>query len=226
MRASHLSFMRTNVKDPEKLIAGDPTLGVQRYAEYGISGRGVLLDIGAYLEATGHPIDYSTNRTLPASLLAQVAEHQKVELESGDILLLRFGWVGNYLKRQQAGLLQDGAPLLSVGLETNHETAAWFWDHQIAMAAADNVALEAWPPNNSAITTQAETTGELAESSHTGMLHRLLIPMLGLAIGELWNLDALAADCHADQRYEVMVVANPLRLTGGVGSTANAVALK
>lgn len=222
----HPDFGFYNGMDPQKLIAGDPTLGVQRYAEYGISGRGVLLDIGAYLEKTGDPLDYSYNRALPVSVLDKVAEHQDVQLEAGDILLLRFGWVGDYLKRQEAGLLKDGEPLLSVGFEANQETAAWFWDHQIAMAAADNVALEAWPPNNSAITTKAEETGELALSSHTGMLHRLLIPMLGLAIGELWNLDALAADCHADHRYEVMVVANPLRLPGGVGSTANAVALK
>lgn len=32
-------------------------------------------------------------------------------------------------------------------------------------------------------------------SSHTGMLHRILIPLMGLTIGELGDLDALANAC-------------------------------
>ncbi len=57
------------------------------------------------------------------------------------------------------------------------------------------------------------------------MLHRILIPLLGLTIGELWDLDAVAAACRRRRRHDVFVTAQPLNLLGGVGSPANAVAI-
>ncbi|TDL33407.1 cyclase family protein [Arthrobacter nitrophenolicus] len=220
-----------NGADPAKLVSGDPTLGIQRYAEHGVAGRGLLLDVGRYLEQVGDPIDFSKARSIPARVLDETARHQGVEVEPGDLLLLRFGWLGNRLGqiRKDAGTGADSfsdMPLVSVGLEQSHDTAAWLWNHRVALAAADNVALEVWPAAASQLSVHADTKGKLAPSSHTGMLHRILIPMLGLAIGELWQLDELAEACHADGRYDCMVVAAPLRLPGGVGSPSNAVAIR
>lgn len=220
-----------NGAEPGKLVAGDPTLGIQRYAEHGVAGRALLLDVGRYLEHIGDPIDFSKARSIPAGVLDDTARHQGVEVESGDIVLLRFGWLGHRVSqiRQDAETGADSfsdVPLVSVGLEQSHETAAWLWDHRVALAAADNLALEVWPAAASQLTVHADTLGELAPSSHTGMLHRILIPLLGLAIGELWQLDELAEACHADGRYDCMVVAAPLRLPGGVGSPSNAVAIR
>jgi hypothetical protein len=42
----------------------------------------------------------------------------------------------------------------------------------------------------------------------------------------LWDLEALAADCATTGVYDCMIVAKPLNLVGGVGSPANAVAIK
>jgi kynurenine formamidase len=42
----------------------------------------------------------------------------------------------------------------------------------------------------------------------------------------LWNLEKLAEKCAADGRYEFMVTVKPLNLVGGVGSPANAIAIK
>jgi hypothetical protein len=47
-----------------------------------------------------------------------------------------------------------------------------------------------------------------------------------MAIGELWDLSRLAADCGADGRYEAFLVSAPLNKTGGIGSPPNAIALK
>ena len=58
------------------------------------------------------------------------------------------------------------------------------------------------------------------------MLHRQMIALLGLAIGELWKLDALAEDCAADGVYEMLLTAKPLNVLGGVGSPPNALAIK
>ena len=58
------------------------------------------------------------------------------------------------------------------------------------------------------------------------MMHPYLIALLGFVLGELWNLEALADDCDADKVYDFMVTAKPLILRSGVGSPANAVAIK
>jgi hypothetical protein len=52
-----------------------------------------------------------------------------------------------------------------------------------------------------------------------------LISLLGLTLGELWQLDELADVCAAEGRYSFMLSAPPLNLRGGVGSPANAYAV-
>lgn len=196
-------------------------LGIQHVAERGIVGRGVLIDVGAYRDAQGRPIDDGRSEQIDVGELDATLEWQGATLEPGDIALIRFGW----LERMRRISREAGDPLTSAGLAHSERTAAWLWDKRIAMVAADNVALEAWPVRDSEIVTDAETRGTLAPSSHTGMLHRILIPLLGLTIGELWDLDALAAACHRERRYDVFLVAEPLNIRGGVGSPANAVAI-
>jgi kynurenine formamidase len=207
--------------DGAEITAETDVLGIQRVAERGIVGRGVLIDVGAYRAAQGRPIDDARSEQIEVTDLDATLAWQGATLEPGDIALIRFGW----LERMRSAPRAPGAPLTSAGLAHSERTAAWLWDKQVAVAAADNVALEAWPVRDSEIVTRAEAEGTLAPSSHTGMLHRILIPLLGLTIGELWDLDALAAACHREQRYDVFVVAEPLNLRGGVGSPANAIAI-
>jgi hypothetical protein len=59
-----------------------------------------------------------------------------------------------------------------------------------------------------------------------GFLHRMLIGQFGLAVGELWWLDDLARACRGDGRFEVFLTAAPTNVTGGIGSSANALAIK
>ena len=42
----------------------------------------------------------------------------------------------------------------------------------------------------------------------------------------MWDLDALADDCARDGVYECLLVSSPLNLYQGVGSPANALAIK
>jgi kynurenine formamidase len=126
-----------------------------------------------------------------------------VTLEDGDVFILRTGY---------GALVADprsrSRPRSWPGLEPSEAMARYLWDHHCAAVVADNPAVE-WAP------------GDPAE-----FLHRRLIPMLGLALGELFYLEELAADCAADGRYTCMFVAVPLNLPGGVGSPANAIAIK
>jgi hypothetical protein len=54
----------------------------------------------------------------------------------------------------------------------------------------------------------------------------MLIGQFGMALGELWWLRDLAGDCAADGIYEMFLVSAPLNAPGGIGSPANAVAIK
>lgn len=210
-----------NDADPGGLVAGQPDLGIQAVAQRGIAGRGLLIDVGAYREAVGRPIDQTRNEQIPVEDLDATLEWQGSSIRPGDIIMIRTGWLRHV---RQASARLDGV-LRSPGLRQSEDTAAWLWDHQVAVAASDNIALEAWPPTDSELTVDAELTGSMPKSSHSGMLHRILIPLLGLTIGELWALDELATACILRRRYDVFLTAQPLNLLGGVGSPANAMAI-
>jgi hypothetical protein len=57
------------------------------------------------------------------------------------------------------------------------------------------------------------------------MLHTVL-PMLGLSIGEFFDSDALAQDCAAAGDWTCLITSAPMQLTGGVGTPANALAIR
>jgi len=213
---------------PDAAIAeGSPRLGINRFAERGIVGRGVVIDIERYLAQRGDRLDYRSAQPIPTALIDAAATAQGVAFRPGDILLLRTGWMRMYFAEMSPEERRDfPRNMRTPGLRQGHDTLAWLWDHQFALCAADNVALECMPP-------VAETpfAAELAGApgmypGHVGMMHPYLIALLGLAIGELWSLDALAEDCARDGVWECLVTVKPLNLTGGVGSPANALAVK
>ena len=83
-------------------------------------------------------------------------------------------------------------------------------DHRLAAVGTDCPAVEPWP----------------WDFSDEGALHYRTLCLLGLPIGEQFNLEELAADCAADNRYEFMLVSAPMNLEGGIASPPNAVAIK
>ena len=104
----------------------------------------------------------------------------------------------------------------------------WLWDHQVSVIAADNLGVEA-SPRHREVDRDFELPGQQVPAKgvdHNGMLHRPLIPLLGMPMGELWALDELAADCAADGVYEFLLVCKPLNVLGGAGSPPNATAVK
>lgn len=84
----------------------------------------------------------------------------------------------------------------------------FLWDHRLAGVAADSVTAEVWP---------------LSEGQCS--LH-LAIARMGLVLGEMFDLDALAEDAATTGGYEYFVVSSPLNVRGGVGSPANAMAIR
>ena len=57
-------------------------------------------------------------------------------------------------------------------------------------------------------------------------VHAVGIVHMGLLIGEIFDLEALADDCERDGTYEFFFSAPPLPFTGAVGSPINPLAVK
>jgi kynurenine formamidase len=87
--------------------------------------------------------------------------------------------------------------------------ARFLWDSGAAAVAADNPTVEVAPGDH-----------------RIGSLHRRLIPMLGFAVSELLDLERLADLSAADGRWDFLFVASPLNMPGGIGSPANALAIR
>jgi kynurenine formamidase len=188
----------------------------------------VLIDVDRHLRAQGSPLDHDRGDAIPLSAIVETADTQGVEFRPGDLLMIRTGWVHHHLHErtpeQRAAAVRE---LNSTGLEPSHEMAAWLWDNRFSVIGTDNVAVEVWPARaDSPFRTTAERHGDEALTSHSGLMHRILIPLLGMALGELWALDELAKRCASDGRWDCLVVAKPLNLTGGVGSPLNGLAIR
>jgi hypothetical protein len=190
--------------------AGDPRaaeLGIDALVRHGVVARGVLLDVAAHLDAAGADFDPLTQRPITAAELRAVAGSQGTRWHPGDLLIVRTGWLAAYLGA--AGVAaRDRGTTSGIGLHAGPDMARLLWDEGFCAVVADNPAVEALP-------------GDPA----VGSLHRRLIAGLGMPLGELWDLEELAAACATAGRYEFCVVSVPLHVPGGVGSPCNAVAI-
>ena len=90
-------------------------------------------------------------------------------------------------------------------------TATWLHERQIAAVATDTWGMEVRP-------------NEIPNTYQP--LHQVLIPNMGLLVGEIFDLDGLAEDCARDGVYEFQFVAPPLPVTGAVGTPVNPLAIK
>ncbi|MEH0108858.1 cyclase family protein [Tersicoccus sp. MR15.9] len=210
----------------ERITADGPDLGIQLVAEHGVVTRGVLLDLPRYFADRGERLDVTTNQPITVADLRGAAARQQVDLRRGDVLLMHTGWAEDYLgltpEQQDHRRRHWGSP----GIEQSTAMLEFLWDTGIAMLASDNAGVEAFPVDpDSGFVDPAEPPAERGPS-HNGMLHRPLIALLGLYLGELWRLHELADACAADGRYDVLLTAKPLAVVGGVGSPPNAMAIR
>ena len=213
---------------PEQISEKTGYLGIHHIAQRGVVGRGVLLDVARFMAGRGTPLSPHRNDRITANILDATAAHQGVEVGLGDIVLIRTGWAGYYTSLSEAERAEYNKARRCAGLAQEAETVRWLWDHQVSVVAADNLGVEASPRNR-----DTDRDFELPDQEvpakgvdHNGMLHRPLIPLLGMPMGELWALDELAADCADDRIYEFLLVCKPLNIIGGVGSPPNATAVK
>jgi kynurenine formamidase len=175
---------------------GATRLGIEQMDKRGVISRGVLLDVP---RARGED-RLADGSVIEPEELEEVAARQGVSVGSGDVVLIRTGAVEAFL---------DGGRVGTAGL--SWRCAAWLHERDVAAVAADNVAVESLKFGD----------GHIALP-----MHLLCLREMGMMLGELWNMAALAADCTSDGIYEFQLCAPPLRVTGGVGSPLNPLAVK
>ncbi|KQP74397.1 cyclase [Microbacterium sp. Leaf288] len=183
---------------------GDLVTGIEHAASVIVS-RGVLIDVGRHLAPdTGELADgYAiTVADIEATIAAQGASSR---VGRGDIVLVR---TGQYARTRRDGWGEyAGGPAPGLSLTT----AGWLHRTEIAAIATDTWGFEVRPNEFDAPAFQP--------------LHQVVIPNMGLTIGEMWNLDALADACAARGRWDFLLSAAPLPITGAVGSPINPVAI-
>jgi len=194
-----------NGRPAEQVVTslGDGVTGIETVADL-VAGRGVLLDVG---RAVGH------DGELPDGL-AITEEHLEVTISAqgptsavgrGDIVLVRTGQLTRARRDGWGDYAGGPAPGLSF------TTADWLHRTEIAAIATDTWGFEVRP-------------NEFDPAFQP--LHQIAIPHIGLFIGEMWDLDALAEACVADGLYDFFLTAAPLKVTGAVGAPVNPVAVR
>ena len=188
---------------------------IDHWARRGIAGRAVLLDVEHAYNASGRSYTHGTAHPITVDDLERARKLAKITYQPGDVVLMHTGFLAWY-RTQSAEARVAMAPrtaLQAIGIERSEAMARYLWDSHACALAGDNPGIEVWPGDPNA-------TGPFA------FLHHVLIGQFGLALGELWELGALAADCARDGVYEMFFTAAPLNVPGGIGSPANALAIK
>ena len=189
----------------------------------------MLADVARWRAAQGRPIHGGLTEIITPDDLLQTLAAQGSVVETGDILLVRTGWLPFYRTLDPADRGTYAASPLFVGLEASEAMAACLWDLHVSCLGCDNPAVESWPPPMYAMSDE-ERTAQLADSADPAVaaglfLHLVLLPLLGLPLGELFDLESLADECDRTRNYDFMVTSAPLNLLHGVATPPNILAI-
>ncbi len=113
----------------------------------GVCGRAVLLDWASWADKQGKKYNPVAREEIPISDLEAVAKAQGVTFKTGDILLIRSGfvkWHNNATDEERKAGTKDASNY--IGVVANEESFKWHWNHHFSAVGGDTVAYEAWPP--------------------------------------------------------------------------------
>lgn len=172
-------------------------------AERGVAGRGVLIDV-ARARGKDH---LERGEAISLDDLLEAAEQQGTWIGKHDVLLVRTGWIGSYYTQPAEEFYRDWN---EPGLVYSPELVEWFQTTEIPNLVTDTIANEL----------------SFYDSGLQLPLHCALMRNLGVAMTELCQLDPLAEACAADQRWEFLYTAAPLKVAGGSGAPVNPVVIR
>lgn len=177
---------------------GAAKLGIEHFGP--VVGRGMLLDI-ARLKGVDH---FEDNYAVTGTDLDEAAAAAGLTVEPGDVVLVRTGHM-HFLRIGEKDRYRTTSP----GLST--KSIEWFRDHDVAAVATDTFVLEVMPCEDPAVMLP---------------VHMIQLRDMGLAQGQIWHLDDLAADCASDGQFDFLLSATPIPLTGSTGGIVAPTAVK
>lgn len=165
-------------------------------AKDGIVTRGVLLDIPASLGRRWlDPDEYITEADLDAA-----AEWAGLDVGAGDVVLVRSGLGA----REAASGVED------IKRRAGLSPACVRWLHRWDVAVYGGDCFERLP---------------LPYTEYPWAFHQIAQASVGLILLDNVDLEALAAVCAEESRWEFLFIVSPLRLPGGTGSAVNPLAV-
>jgi len=187
---------------------------IEHWARHGLAGRAVLLDVERAMRDAGRSYDPGGSSPISVADLELARRQAGVEFAAGDIILLHTGFAAWYVQQARQVKNRLHGNVTAPGIEHTEAVCEYLWNSHAAAIASDTYGVEVFPADAS------------PQAHPFGFLHNMLIGQLGMALGELWWLSDLAGDCAADGVYEMFGVSTPMNAPGGIGSPANAVAIK
>jgi kynurenine formamidase len=182
---------------------GSTVLGVEHVKA--LVGRGVLLDIPGS-KGLGRLPD---NHEVTGADLDAAAEWAGVEIQPGDIVLIRTGRMQYYLEGSaQTYTMGEAGTADSPG--PGVDAVRWFRRHDVAAAATDTYMFEVFPPS--------DWDNALA-------VHCLAIVDMGFTQGQNWHLEELAEVCNEYGRHTFFLNATPEPFVGATGAPVVPVAV-
>ncbi len=172
-------------------------------AERGVIGHGVLVDMARHYGKDS----LERGESFSHIDLQEAARAQGIDIQPRDIIVIRTGWLGRYYRTTPEDFYADWN---EPGLTWSPELVEWFQRMEIPNLVTDLVANE---------TTWHESGVELP-------LHNALMRNLGIAFTEIVWLDDLAAACAADNRWDFLYTAAPLKVHGASGAPVNPIAIR
>ncbi len=185
--------------------------GIDVVARRGITARGVLVDVARFVaDGADDPLPFDHRITVDEATRCLAA--QGTEVRPGDVVCFRTGFVERLLALDP----DAGAALMTREFLYDHgnpgiEPAFAHLAHEQRWTAiaADNFGVEVSP------------MADMARSLHVAALRNL-----GMPLGEFFVFDELSTACARDGRYSFLFVSVPLRIPGGAGSPADAMAVR
>jgi kynurenine formamidase len=154
--------------------------------------RGVLLDIPQSQNVDVLPHDFG----ISGNEMQKAAQHEGVEIQEGDVVLIRTGWMKFWNNRQKYLSLENGVPGVI------EDGAKFLAEKKISFAGSDTTAFDKVPP-------------------HFLPCHVILLVENGIQIMEMLNLEELSKDSI----YTFLFIALPLKIRGGAGSPIRPIAI-
>lgn len=177
------------------------TTGANRLAvtafKNGIFTRGILLDMAHH---KGVPYLDTSVAILPSDLDAW-EKKAGVQVSSGDVVFLR---TGRWARRAAKGPWDAAAN--SAGFHAS--CVPWLRKRDVAMVGSD-AASDAMPS---------------AVAGVRQPVHQLLLIAMGTPIFDNCDLEAVGEACRSRKRWEFLLTAAPIAVTGGTGSPLNPIA--